>query len=78
MALFAAGALTRMLEWSLAAGVGVIVIFSVGVFGVIRAEDMRRARRGGASALFAALAVVALLASAAATLLGLAAVVHKG
>ena len=78
MITFAAGSLLRMLEWSLVAGVGVIVVFAIGVFGVIRAEDMRRSGRGGASAAFATLATVALLMSVAATLVGLIAVTHKG
>lgn len=69
--------LLKMVYSSLIAGVSVALVFSIAVFGVIRSSDMRRSNRAGASARFAALGVLALLASAAIAIVGLILVIHK-
>jgi hypothetical protein len=69
--------LLKMVYWSLIAGVSVAVVFSVAVFGVIRSSDMRRASRAGASARYATLGLLALLASVAIAVAGLVIVIHK-
>lgn len=74
----ATAALLKMVYWSAAAGVGVALVFSIAVFGVIRSSDMRRARRPSASAGYATLGMLALVASAAIVIVGVAVVVHKG
>ena len=53
------------------------MVFSVAVFGVIRSSDMRHTHRHGASARYAALGLVALLAALAIAGVGLILVVHK-
>jgi uncharacterized membrane protein (UPF0182 family) len=77
MILLGAAPLLKMIYSSLIAGVSVALVFSIAVFGVIRSSDMRRANRAGASARFAALGVLALLASAAIAIAGLILVIHK-
>ena len=77
MILPGAAPLLKMIYSSLIAGVSVALVFSIAVFGVIRSSDMRRANRAGASARFAALGVLALLASAAIAIAGLILVIHK-
>lgn len=78
MSIFATAALLKMVYSSIIAGLSVAVVFSIAVFGVIRSSDMRRAHRHGASARYAALGMLALLASAAIAVAGLILVVHKG
>ena len=73
----AAAPLLKMLYFSVLAGVGVSVIFSLAVFGLTRSSDMRRAGRATASTAYAALGVVALVLSAAAVVYGLILVAHK-
>jgi len=70
--------LLKMVYSSIIAGVSVALVFSIAVFGVIRSSDMRRAGRHGASARFAAIGLLALLASAAIAIAGLVLVIHKG
>lgn len=77
MIVFGAAPLLKMIYSSLIAGVSVALVFSIAVFGVIRSSDMRRTNRAGASARFAALGLLALLASAAIAIVGLILVVHK-
>jgi hypothetical protein len=74
----AAAPLLKMAYSSLIAGISVAVVFSIAVFGVIRSSDMRRAHRAGASARYATLGLLALLATAAIAIIGLAVVIHKG
>ncbi len=50
--------LLRVLYTSVVAGVGVSVVFSLTVLGVIRSGEMRRARRSGAATGYAVLAAV--------------------
>ena len=78
MIALATAPLLKMIYSSIIAGVSVAVVFSVAVFGVIRSSDMRRAGRNGASARFAAIGLLALLASAAIAVAGLILVIHKG
>jgi hypothetical protein len=75
--LLATAPLLKMVYWSLIAGVSVAVVFSVAIFGVIRSSDMRRANRAGASARYATLGLLALLASMAIVIAGLIVIVHK-
>jgi hypothetical protein len=70
-------ALLKMVYASLAAGVGVAVIFAVALLGAIRSSDMRRARHAGAAAAFAALAAVGVLVCCAAVVYGLTLVARK-
>ncbi len=77
MIVLGAAPLLKMIYSSLIAGVSVAVVFSVAVFGVIRSSDMRRANRAGASARYATLGLLALLASLAIAIAGLVLVVHK-
>jgi hypothetical protein len=77
MTIFATAPLLRMVYSSLIAGVSIALVFSIAVFGVIRSSDMRRSNRAGASARFAALGLLALLASAAIAIVGLILVIHK-
>ncbi len=74
----AAAPLLKMVYSSLIAGISVAVVFSVAVYGVIRSGDTRRSNRPGASARYATLGLLALLASAAIAIAGLIVVVHKG
>jgi hypothetical protein len=69
--------LLKMIYSSFVAGVSVASVFAVAVFGVIRSSDMRRANRAGASARYATLGLLALLASLAIAVAGLIIVVHK-
>lgn len=78
MSVFATAALVRMIYSSLIAGLSVALVFAIAVFGMIRSSDMRRDRRPAASARYATLGLVALLASAAIAIAGLILVIHKG
>lgn len=78
MTILATAALLKMVYWSLIAGISVAVVFSIAIFGVIRSSDMRRANRAGASARYASLGLLALLASVAIAIGGLIVIVHKG
>jgi hypothetical protein len=60
-ALVDTGALWRVIAYSLAGGVGVTIVFSLGIVGIARYDEVRRTGRGGAAFAYAALAVVALL-----------------
>jgi hypothetical protein len=71
------GALLKMLYWSLAAGVGVAIVFSLAVLGATRASDMRRLRRSNVATAYATLAVVGLVLSVGIVVLGLILVAHK-
>jgi hypothetical protein len=77
MIVLATAPLLKMIYESLGAGVSVAVVFSVAVFGVIRSSDMRHAHRHGASARYAALGLVALVAALAIAAGGLILVIHK-
>jgi hypothetical protein len=77
MTVLAAAPLLKMIYSSLIAGLSVAVVFSIAIFGVIRSSDMRRANRAGASARYATLGLLALLASVALAIAGLILVVHK-
>jgi hypothetical protein len=55
-------ALLQLVYVSLIAGVGICVVYAVAVIGVTRSSERRRADRRAASALYAALATVAVAA----------------
>ena len=71
------GALLKMVYASLAAGVGVAVVFSIAILGATRSSDMRRSGRGGAATAYAALAAVGVVVTAAIAVYGLILVAHK-
>ena len=70
-------ALLKMLYSSLAAGLGVALIFSVVILGAVRSTDMRRSGRGTAAAAYAALASVGVVLAIAVVVYGLFLVAHK-
>lgn len=63
--------LFKVLYASLAAGVGVAIVFSVAILGATRASDMRRCGRSGAATAYGVLAAVGFAASAAIAVYGL-------
>jgi hypothetical protein len=70
-------ALLKMAYSSLAAGVGVTVVFSIAILGAIRSSDMRREQRSAAATAYAALAGVGIVVAVAITVYGLVLVAHK-
>lgn len=70
-------ALAKMFYSSLAAGVGVAIVFSIAIFGATRSSDMRRSGRSGAATAYAALGVVGLILAAGIVVYGLILVAHK-
>jgi hypothetical protein len=72
------GSLVKMLYASVLAGIGVAVIFSIVILGMVRSSDMRRADRDGAATAYAVLAGVALVLATAVVVYGLVLVAHKG
>jgi hypothetical protein len=62
---------------SVLAGVGISALFSFVILGTTRAGDARRAGRGGAAVVYAALAVVALVLVAVGVVLGVQAMIDK-
>jgi len=70
-------ALLKVLYASLIAGVSIAVVFSLAILGATRAGDLRREGRDGASAAYGALAVIALVVSAAIVVYGLIQLTHK-
>jgi hypothetical protein len=77
MTVFATAPLVKMIYSSVIVGLSVALVFSVAVFGMTRSSDMRRAHRPGASARYATLGMLALVASAAIAIAALVLVVHK-
>jgi hypothetical protein len=77
MIAFAASALLKMAYASVAASVGVAVVFSLAVLGAVRSSDARRANRSAAAAVYTALAAVAFVISTAIVVYGLTLVIHK-
>ena len=72
-----AGALFKMFYASLAAGVGVAVVFSIAILGATRSSDLRRSGRTGAASAYAALAVLGALLATGIVVYGLILVAHK-
>lgn len=70
-------ALFKVIWVSLAAGIGVMGVFSLAVFGGVRASDTRRSRGAGAAVPYYALLVVSLLLCAWAMYRGYLFVVEK-
>jgi hypothetical protein len=71
------GALVKVLYTSVLAGVSVAVVFALAIFGATRAGDMRRAGRPDRATGYAALGMVALVASIAIAVIGLVLVTRK-
>ena len=63
--------LLRVAYTAFAAGVGASVVFSIAVYGVVRASEMRREQRTAAAASFGALGAIGLALSAALVIYGL-------
>ena len=63
-------ALLELIYVAAVAGVGFCVVYALGVIGITRSQERRRARRTGAAALYAGLALVALAACAWAVVTG--------
>jgi hypothetical protein len=57
-ALVDTGALFKVALYSLLAGVGLTAIFSFGIVGVAKADDLRRAGKNGAASAYVGLALV--------------------
>jgi Flp pilus assembly protein TadG len=70
-------ALRDVVLYSLGAGIGITIAFSLAIFGGTRFADMRRAERGAEAVGFAALAVVGLGVCAAAIVLGIVLITSK-
>jgi hypothetical protein len=70
-------ALIKMLYSSVAAGVGVAVVFSIVILGAARSTERRRAGRTAAAAAYTALAAAALLLAGGIVIYGLILVAHK-
>jgi hypothetical protein len=77
MSPLATSALIKMFYSSLAAGVGVAIVFSIAVYGAVRSSDMRRAHRARAATAYSVLTAAGLLASAAIVAYGLYLLAHK-
>ena len=75
--LIAVSPLLKMFYSAFAAGVGVAIVFSVAIFGAVRAADMRRCGRVTMATAYAALAACGLALSAAVVIYGLILVGHK-
>jgi hypothetical protein len=71
------GLLWHVVWVSLVAGVAISGLFSFVIVGAARAGDARRAGRGGAAAMYAALAIAAFLLFAVGVVLGVQAMVSK-
>jgi hypothetical protein len=69
--------LLKMLYTSLTAGIGVSLVFSLTILGVIRSSDMRRSQRTVAATSYAILATTGLILSAAIIIYGLILLGHK-
>jgi hypothetical protein len=76
-AAIASNALLKMLYSSLIAGIGISLVFSVAIYGAVRASELRRDHRPNAAIAFGALAACALAASGAIVVYGVYLVAHK-
>lgn len=72
-----AGDLLRVVWSSIAASVGVSILFTGGVVGLIRAGELRRARREATAAAWTAAAIIALALCVAAVVYGVILVSQK-
>ena len=70
-------ALLQLVYVSRIAGVGICVVYAVAVIGVARSNEHRRADRRGASALYAALATIAVAGCCWAVVTGIAILAKK-
>ena len=70
-------ALVKMAYSSVLAGVGVALVFSLAILGVVRSGETRRQHRRNAAVAYTALAAAGLLLAAAIVIYGLTLVAHK-
>jgi hypothetical protein len=71
------GALLKMLYSSLAASIGVTIIFATAILGAVRASELRRANRSAAATAYAVLAVLGIALALGIVGYGLVLVAHK-
>ena len=71
------GALLKMVYSSLAASIGITIIFATAIFGAIRAGELRRANRATAATACAVLAALGIALALAVIVYGLVLVAHK-
>lgn len=69
--------LLKVVGYSLAAGLGATVAFSLAVLGIARVADMRRDGRYAEASVFAVVGIAGLVVSVAAVVLGIAVVTTK-
>ena len=69
--------LSELIGASLAAGIGLTILFSLTIYGLTRFADARRSGRGPAAAVFGTIAAVALVACIAAVGLGIVVMTQK-
>jgi hypothetical protein len=72
------GKLGQVIVYSLAAGVGVAVCFSLAIVGATRFDEMRRAGGGAAAAAYALLAALGLAATVGAAAVAIIVMTSKG
>jgi uncharacterized protein (DUF2062 family) len=77
LAAIASNALLKMLYSSVAAGVGVSLVFSVAILAGVRSSERRRDHRRNAAFAYAAVAACALAVSGAIVVYGVYLVAHK-
>jgi hypothetical protein len=70
-------ALLKMLYTSLAASIGITIIFATAILAAIRATELRRANRDAAATAYAVLATVAIALAAAIVIYGVVLVAQK-
>ncbi len=73
----AAHALVKMIYTSLAASVAIAIIFSLAIYGLARAGELRRSNRAGAATVHAVVGYLAVAAFLALVVYGLILVAHK-
>ena len=71
------GTLGQVILYSLVAGVGVALCFSIAIVGSIRFAEARRAGAAAPAAFYAALATIGLLATTAAVVVGIVVMASK-
>jgi hypothetical protein len=76
-AAIASNALLKVLYSSLAAGIGISLVFSIAILALVRSSEMRRDHRTNAAVGYGALAACALSVSGAIVVYGVFLVAHK-
>lgn len=70
------GALLKMLYSSLAASIGLTIVFATAILGAVRASELRRANRSAAATAYAVLAAVGIALAVGVVVYGLVLVAH--